>query len=142
MDVRLSNDYTNYINAYVSNTDMNLNTDDKKINAEISQKDLFNNEGNYVYDKNGNIEVAKTEEEVYTETYDKKDLDKAINKLNKFLEDENTHAEYSKHKDLGTLMIKIVSDKDEKVIMELPPEKILNMIASLCKQVGIIDEKA
>lgn len=138
MDVRLSNDYTNYINAYVSNTDINLNTDDKKIDAEISQKDLFNNEGNYVYDKNGNIEVSKTGEEIYN----KKDLDKAINKLNKFLEDEDTHAEYSKHKDLGTLMIKIVSDKDEKVIMELPPEKVLNMIASLCKQVGIIDEKA
>ncbi|EKQ51141.1 MULTISPECIES: flagellar protein FlaG [unclassified Clostridium] len=72
----------------------------------------------------------------------KEDLDKAINKLNKSLEDEKVHAEYSIHKDLGTLMIKIVDDDTKKVVMELPPEKILNMIAFICKQDGLLDKKA
>ncbi len=39
-------------------------------------------------------------------------------------------------------MIKIVDDKDDKVIMEIPPEKILDMIASMCKQFGLLDKKA
>lgn len=72
----------------------------------------------------------------------KKDLDKAVKKLNKFLEDEPVHAEYSVHKDLKVIMIKIVDDNTKQVIMEIPPQKILDMVASMCKQVGLIDKKA
>ena len=72
----------------------------------------------------------------------KKDLDKALKKLNKFLEDEPVHAEYSVHKDLKVIMIKIVDDNTKEVIMEIPPQKILDMVASMCKQVGLIDKKA
>lgn len=76
-------------------------------------------------------------------TYTKEELDDALKKVNNFLKDEKTHAEYSIHKDLGTIMIKIVDDEDEdKVIMEIPPEKILDMIASMCKQFGLLDKKA
>lgn len=73
--------------------------------------------------------------------YNKKELDKALEKVNNFLKDDKTHAEYSVHKDFGTLMIKIVDDESDKVVMELPPEKILDMIASMCKQFGLLDKK-
>lgn len=73
--------------------------------------------------------------------YDKKDLDKALQKINNFLKDERTHAEYSVHKDLGTIMIKIVDENTKEVILEVPPKKILDMVASMCKQVGLIDKK-
>jgi len=69
-------------------------------------------------------------------------LDKAVKKLNKFLEDDKTHAEYSIHKELGTTMIKIIDDDTKKVILEVPSEKILDMVASMCEQVGLIDKKA
>lgn len=73
---------------------------------------------------------------------DTKALDKALKKLNKFLEDDNTHAEYSVHEDFNAIMIKIVDDNTKEVIMEIPPEKILDMVASICKQFGLIDQKA
>lgn len=73
---------------------------------------------------------------------DTKALNKALKKLNKFLEDDNTHAEYSVHEDLNAIMIKIVDDNTKEVIMEIPPEKILDMVASICKQFGLIDQKA
>ncbi|MBW6408586.1 flagellar protein FlaG [Clostridium weizhouense] len=76
------------------------------------------------------------------ESLNKEELDKALVKLNKFLEDEKAHAEYSVHKDLGTIMIKIVDDTTKDVIMEIPPKKILDMIAGMCKQFGLIDKKA
>ena len=76
------------------------------------------------------------------ENFNKKDLDKAVNKLNKFLEDDKTHAEYSVHEELNTLMIKIVDDVTKEVIMEVPPKKILDMVASMCKQFGLLDKKA
>lgn len=75
-------------------------------------------------------------------SYDKKDLDKALKKLNKFLEDERTRAEYSYHKELGTLMIKVIDEDTNKTILEIPPKKVLDMVAYLCEQVGLIDKKA
>ncbi len=89
------------------------------------------NEDNESNQKNVNNDEQK---------YSKEDLDKAINKINKFLEDDKTHAEYSVHKDLGTMMIKIVDDDTKDVIVELPPEKILDMIASMCKSFGLLDK--
>lgn len=88
--------------------------------------------------------VVKTDEKIITEDKksDKEYLDKSVKKLNKFLEDDKVHAEYSFHKDLGDLMIKIVDDNTKEVIMELPSEKILDMIACMCKQFGLLDKKA
>lgn len=74
--------------------------------------------------------------------YSKKELDNALKKINNFLKDEKTHAEYSFHKDFGTLMIKIVDEKTNEVILETPPQKILDMVASMCRQVGLLDRKA
>lgn len=74
--------------------------------------------------------------------YSKKELDDALKKINNFLKDEKTHAEYSFHKDFGTLMIKIVDENTNQVILETPPQKILDMVAYMCRQVGLLDKKA
>ncbi|NFO04381.1 flagellar protein FlaG [Clostridium botulinum] len=74
--------------------------------------------------------------------YSKEELNKSLKKLNKFLEDDKAHAEYSVHEDLGSIMIKIVDDKTREVILEVPPKKILDMVASMCKQFGLLDKKA
>lgn len=100
--------------------------------------------GNIVAYKSDNIREATNDENVNDKTKEvkQKDLDKSVKKLNKFLEDERVHAEYSVHKDLNAIMIKIVDDVTKEVIMEIPPKKILDMVASMCKQVGLIDKKA
>lgn len=96
--------------------------------------------------ENKDIVINKAPEDEYNNNkingQSKKDLDNALKKLNKFLEDEPVHAEYSVHKDLKVVMIKIVDNNTKDVVMEIPPEKILDMVASLCKQVGLIDKKA
>lgn len=84
----------------------------------------------------GDFQQSKEKDE-----YNQKDLDDALNKVNNFLKDERTHAEYSIHKDFGTLMIKIIDDETKEVILEIPPKKILDMVASMCKQVGLLDKK-
>lgn len=85
----------------------------------------------------GNFDQSKEKDE-----YNQKELDDALNKINNFLKDEKTHAEYSKHEDFGTLMIKIIDDETNEVILEIPPKKILDMVASMCRQVGLFDKKA
>ena len=76
-------------------------------------------------------------------SYSKEDVVKAVEKLNKFLSEENTYAEYSIHEKFGDIMIKIVDKDTKEVIMEYPPKKILDLIAKMCELSGIaIDKKA
>ncbi|MBU3135996.1 flagellar protein FlaG [Clostridium gasigenes] len=75
--------------------------------------------------------------------YKEEDIAKAIDKLNKFLQEDNTRAEYSVHEVLGDIMIKIIDNDTQEVLMEVPPKKILDLVAKMCELAGIlVDKKA
>lgn len=74
--------------------------------------------------------------------YSKKDLDKLVGKLNKLLEDEKTHSEYSYNEDFKMIMIKIINDDTKETVLEIPPKKIMDMLANLCRNMGVFDKKA
>lgn len=94
-------------------------------------------------DNKTNIESKKNTKNLTEkkEIYTKKQLQETTQKLNDLLKDESLHAEYSVHKDLGTIMIKVIEDETDKVILEIPPEKILDMVAGICKNAGLFDKK-
>ena len=120
----------NSIKINVSSSDLNI-SQYTNVGSEVAVPQVQKVQNESTVDNN-----AKNEE------YTKNELDKALKKINGFLEDESTHAEYSVHKDFGTIMIKIVDDNTKQVILELPPEKVLDMVAFLCKQVGLLDKRA
>ena len=66
---------------------------------------------------------------------------KAIKKLNGFLKDDNAYAEYNVHEKFGDIMIKIVDKDTKEVLVEVPPKKILDMIAKLCEISGVVFDK-
>lgn len=88
-----------------------------------------------------NLDKTKINNTSNNEDVKQKDLKSALDKLNKFLEDNKTHAEYSVHKKLKDVMIKIVDDKTGQVIKEIPPKKILDMVAKMCEMVGMLFDK-
>ncbi|GEQ20106.1 flagellin [Clostridium butyricum] len=88
------------------------------------------------------VETQSSNSNNENKEYSKKDLDDALKKINNFLKDEHTHAEYSYHKELKTMMIKVVDENTKEVLLEIPPKKILDMVASMMKQVGLLDKKA
>lgn len=54
----------------------------------------------------------------------------------------NRSLEFSIHKDTNKIMIKIVDNKTEEVVKEIPPEEILDMMAKFYEIAGIlVDEK-
>ncbi|NME82797.1 flagellar protein FlaG [Clostridium sp. SM-530-WT-3G] len=108
------------------------NMSNESIKIETSTKEYSKDSSNNQFDKQWNDDNQ----------FNKKELDKSLNKLNRFLEDESVHAEYSVHEDFGTVMIKIIDDATKEVILEVPPKKILDMVASMCKQFGLLDKKA
>jgi flagellar protein FlaG len=73
----------------------------------------------------------------------KEEVGKAVDKLNKFLQGEKVHAEYEVHEKLNDIMIKIVNNDTKEVVLEIPPKKILDMVAKTLEMVGIlVDKKA
>lgn len=70
-----------------------------------------------------------------------KEVGKAVDKLNKLLEDKDTHAEYELYGRFKQLTVRIVNDNTKEVIQELPPRKIIDMIDKLCELAGIFVDK-
>ena len=52
------------------------------------------------------------------------------------------HLEYNLHEDSGQYFVKVIDDKTDEVIREIPPEKLLDIYSSLMEMVGLfVDER-
>ncbi|KEH98113.1 flagellar protein FlaG [Clostridium massiliodielmoense] len=74
----------------------------------------------------------------------KHEISEAVNKINDYLKGEDTHIEYETYEGFkNQFIIKIVDNITKKTIKEIPPKKILDMVAEICRLAGVIvDEKA
>lgn len=67
---------------------------------------------------------------------------KAIERANKMVEGANRVFEYSIHDKTNVIMVKVLNSETNEVIREIPPEKILDVIAQIWEMTGIIvDER-
>lgn len=75
--------------------------------------------------------------------FDKEDLDSGIEKLNKTFQLYNKHLKFSVHKESGRVMVQVIDNATGEVIREIPPKKILDMLAKIQQFVGLlVDERA
>lgn len=76
--------------------------------------------------------------------YTEKDLQESLDIVNVLLSKHNSHAEYYMHEKFkNVIMIKFVDSDTGKTIQEVPPKKIMDMVAKMCEMVGIlVDKKA
>ncbi|WP_192930095.1 flagellar protein FlaG [Alkaliphilus pronyensis] len=99
--------------------------------------------------RQGSQEIKKTieikgigEEGIKREgRYNEEQLNKAIDKANKSFQPFDRKFERSIHEKTGTLMVKVIDSSTEQVIREIPPEKILDMVAHMLEVAGIIIDK-
>lgn len=121
---------------------------DNITNGQISTNSIIDNGSSYISNDETGLtnKVSQTKENSKSsdekgKEYTKKDLDKVVGKLNKLLEDEKVHSEYSYNKDFRMIMIKIVNDDTKETILEIPPKKIIDMLANMFRNMGILDKK-
>lgn len=70
------------------------------------------------------------------------ELIRVIERANKAIQGRTTTFEYSIHKQTKEILVKVLDKDSGEVIREIPPEKILDMVAKMCEMAGIfIDEK-
>jgi flagellar protein FlaG len=71
----------------------------------------------------------------------KKDVKKAVDKINKLMEDTPTHLKYEVYGKFKDIMVSIVDSNTDKVIKEIPPKSIVDMVDKLCELAGIFLDK-
>lgn len=75
-------------------------------------------------------------------TLQEKTVAEAIEKVNKKIEGEPREFQFSIHEETKQITVKIINTETKELIKEIPPEKILDMIAAMWDHAGLfIDEK-
>ena len=70
------------------------------------------------------------------------DAKKAVDKVNKILEDKTTHVEYDEDKNFKSVMImKVVDNKTNEVLREIPSKQIMDLIAQFSEMAGLVINK-
>ncbi len=65
----------------------------------------------------------------------------AVQQLNKTMEMFHTELKFTLHEKSGEYYVKVIDPVDNRVIREIPPEKVLDMVAYFKKVLGIIVDK-
>jgi flagellar protein FlaG len=65
-----------------------------------------------------------------------------VEKMNKVIEGFSRRFEYTIHEGTNEIMIKVIDETTNEVIKEIPPKKILDMVASMLEMAGLlVDER-
>lgn len=87
------------------------------------------------------VAAVEKRQEGNEEYKDPKAVKKAVELINKTMESYNTELQFTLHEDSGEYVVKIINSKDHSVIREIPPERVLDMVAHFKKMLGIIVDK-
>lgn len=116
---------------------MNIDT----VNSVNSVSDITY--GNHTHIKNINIEQSSKscEQEDIKEQNKNKLIKKNIEEASGNIEIGNKRLEFSIHKETNQIMIKVIDNNTHQLIREVPPEKILDIMAKMMEVSGNIIDK-
>ena len=66
----------------------------------------------------------------------KETVERTVQALKNYIESNKRDLNISVHEETGDIMVKVISEKDGKVIREVPPEKFLDLAAKIEEFVG------
>ena len=66
---------------------------------------------------------------------------RAIEKSNSDFKWYDTRLQFSIHEKTKQIMVKVIDNETEEVIREIPPEKILNMVAEMLERTGLFVDR-
>lgn len=76
-----------------------------------------------------------------TKKENRKDIEKELENLNKFLQPSSTHLKFTLHEKLNEYYVQVL-DGNDQVVREIPSKKIMDMVANMHEALGILfDEK-
>lgn len=92
----------------------------------------------------GPKEQVLNQQDIQKAKYDlqRDELQRAIDETNHMIFNDDNRFEFKIHERTGRIMVKLINKETDEVVKEIPPEKILDLVASIWDLVGIlIDER-
>lgn len=90
-----------------------------------------------------NLDDKDNYQDPVNKSFTEKQIIRSIEQANKSLVFHNTRLEFSIHEKTKEIMVKVLDDSSGDLIREIPPEKVLDMVAEVWKKLGLlVDEKA
>jgi len=87
------------------------------------------------------VEAKKDLKDLREELKDPRAVEKAVELINKTMENYNTELQFTLHEGSGEYVVKVINTEDHSVIREIPPERVLDMVAHFKKMLGLIVDK-
>ncbi len=105
---------------------------------KLSDKSL----DNYFREKKFVKTVEEKQDEGFERNFSREDLEEAVKSTNKLIFNDSRKFEFKVHERTGRMMVKLIDRDTDEIVKELPPEKILDLVASIWDLVGIlVDER-
>jgi len=110
------------------------------LSASTLEKDTFNSNNS----KNGILQVKnKHDTQEIKRELSEESVERTVRALENFIESNKRSLKIQVHQGTGEIMVKVISEKDGKVIREMPPEKMLDLAAKMEALAGtLFNEKA
>lgn len=88
------------------------------------------------------IAEVKVPAQEYVIGNEQKQFDEAVKQANKALEGSGRHFKYEMHEATKHIVVSVVDDQTNKVVKEIPPKKLLDLVAKFMELAGlIVDER-
>jgi len=71
-----------------------------------------------------------------TKKLSKEAVERTVQALKDFIESNKRSLDISVHEETGDIIVKVISEKDGKVIREMPPEKLLDLVDRMQELAG------
>lgn len=71
----------------------------------------------------------------------KAQVENVVEKMSKLLDEENTHVEYEAHKGMWSAVIKIIDNKTDEVITQIPAKQVVEAMENFYDAIGIMMDK-
>ncbi|RBP70115.1 flagellar protein FlaG [Alkalibaculum bacchi] len=87
--------------------------------------------------------VVYSKEQGQARDYSREDLERAVEDSNELIFRNEEQFKFEIHERTNRIMVKLVNTQTDEIIKEIPPEKILDLVANIWDLVGIlVDERA
>lgn len=125
-------------------TIVKIDSDMRASSLQSIEKVNYSNEVNKSEEKNLNKheDIFKKNNESGSEKLSEKTIKEAIENTNKKLVATDRKFEFSVNEETNDIIVKVINKETDKVIREIPSEKILDMVAKMMELAGLfVDER-
>lgn len=122
----------------ISGTDAMINSLQQTAEPQVRTGGVALISPKFTSQENMNQQNADTQDYPITE----KVVAEAVGRVNKAIEGSSRRFVYSVHEKTNEIMIKVIDERTKEVIREIPPKKILDMVANMLEMAGLlVDER-